>query len=372
MLGLYIHIPFCDKKCYYCDFTSYISSENLMYDYVCAVIKELEMYRCEKFDTIFIGGGTPSYLSNDCMKKLLIGINKVVKNSVILEFTIECNPGTLSREKLEIMYSYGVNRLSIGVQSANEKTLKFIGRNHRFIDFDKSFNLAVNVGFNNISADLIFGIPCEKNEDYVNTIDVIKNYDLTHISAYNLILEKGTKFYKMHEIGMFEEMDEELQLAMYEYTKQKLEELGFKQYEISNYAKKNKKCLHNLIYWNFNSYIGIGVSAHSFYYGKRFENTKDVKKYIEMIKTDRHRYINIYTNKEVDNIQEYIMLGFRKNEGINMKDFKERFNVDFFDVYNKNIEKYVRNNLMEFKQDSIFLTSKGLILMNYIISEFIF
>lgn len=372
MLGLYVHIPFCSQKCYYCDFTSYVCSEHLMYDYVCALLKELDMYKNEKFDTVFIGGGTPSYLDNKSLDKLLSRISRITEHHGVLEFTIECNPGTLNYEKLKIMNLYGVNRLSIGLQSVNEKTLRFIGRNHVFKDFENSFNHAVKVGFKNINVDIIFGLPYDSFESYKNTIDVIKDYDLSHISAYNLILEENTRFYKMYERGLFNELDEDLQFKMYSYTKERLEELGFKQYEISNYAKTNKKCLHNLIYWNFDPYIGVGVSSHSFYNGMRFENTKDIKEYIEMINYSKHRYINIYENTKNDNMQEYIMLGFRKNDGIDTLEFRSKFNEDFIERFNTQLEKYKKSGLMELKHDRVYLTSRGLVLMNYIIREFIF
>lgn len=372
MLGLYVHIPFCNKKCYYCDFTSYVLSEHLMYDYVCSVLKELEMYKNEKFDTIFIGGGTPSYLDNKSLEKLLSGISKITNHCKVLEFTIECNPGTLSYDKLKIMNSYGVNRLSIGLQSVNQETLRFIGRNHSFEDFERSFNCAVRAGFRNISVDIIFGLMCENFDNYKNTIDTIGNYNLTHISAYNLILENNTRFYKMYERGMLSELDEDLQFKMYTFTKERFEELGFEQYEISNYAKKGKKCLHNLIYWNFDSYVGVGVSSHSFYNGFRFENTKDINKYISMINSEKHKYENVYKNTENDNIQDYIMLGFRKNEGIDLLDFKKKFDEDFLEKFENEIKIHIDNELINFKDSRIFLTEKGIILMNRVIKDFIF
>lgn len=372
MLGLYVHIPFCSKKCYYCDFTSYVRSEHLMYDYVCAVLKELSMYRYEKFNTIFIGGGTPSYLDNKSLEKLLSGINEIIKNQIILEFTIECNPGTLDNEKLKIMNFYGVDRLSIGLQSVNEETLKFIGRNHNLKDFEKSFNNAVKVGFNNISADIIFGLPCENLEKYKTTISVVGNYELSHVSAYNLILEENTRFHKMYERGMFNDLDEDLQFKMYNYTRERFEGLGFKQYEISNYSKINKKCLHNLIYWNFDSYIGVGVSAHSFYNGIRFENIKNIKEYIKMVNCNDHKYINVHKNTRNDNMQEYIMLGFRKNEGINVLEFRNKFDEDFIEIFYDELEKYKKLGFIERVDDTVFLTQRGLMLMNYIIRDFVF
>lgn len=372
MKGLYIHIPFCFEKCYYCDFTSYVRSEHLMDYYVDALLKEMDLYKEETFDTVFLGGGTPSYLNEYNLKKILSGINNIFNKSKILEFTVECNPGTLNYDKLTIMKNYGVNRLSIGVQSANDNTLKFIGRTHKFIDFDRNFNLACKVGFENINIDLIFAIPCEGINSYKRTLDFISSYNLSHISAYNLILEKNTKFYLMFKQNKFKELKEDIQFDMYEYTKNFLENIGFIQYEVSNYAKEDKQCLHNLIYWNFNDYIGVGVSAHSFYNGSRFENTKNLKEYINMLSSGRHEYIMKTFNSIEDNIEEYIMLGLRKVEGISLKDFEDIFKRNIFDLFGSKIRKHEEDGLIYYDDFNLCLTSKGIILMNYVLKDFIF
>lgn len=371
MIGLYIHIPFCSKKCYYCDFVSYVRSENLMEEYVECVLKELSLYKNVKFDTIFIGGGTPTYLDEKSFLKLLTGIKKATVNSNILEFTVECNPGTLNYEKLKMMKDCGVNRLSIGLQSSNEKTLKAIGRIHSLSDFEQSLDYALNLGFKNINADLIFSIPYESFEDYVRTLGVVVNYDLSHISAYNLILEENTKFYNMYKNNEFKELDEDIQSKMYEYTKYFLECNGFKQYEVSNYAKDSQKCIHNLIYWNLDDYVGIGVGAHSFFNGKRFENTKNLRDYIKMIKTNTHKYINEYTNSINDSIEEFVMLGFRKIDGISLKDFKNKFKKDFIEIFREQIFKYEKENLLICENDRVFLSDRGICLMNFVLKDFI-
>lgn len=371
MLGLYVHIPFCSKKCYYCDFASYVNSEHLIDEYIDALLKELNLYKDKKFDTVFVGGGTPSYLDDKKLEKLLLGVNKNLINSNILEFTIECNPGTITYEKLNIMKSYGVNRLSIGLQSVNDKTLKFIGRIHNFNDFDQGFNLARAVGFKNINVDLIFAIPCENINDYEKSLNIISEYDLNHVSAYNLILEKNTKFYSLFKKDEFRELDENTQIGMYECTKKILGSIGLRQYEISNYAKVGNECLHNLIYWNFNDYIGVGVSAHSFYHGNRFENTKNIKQYISMLKEGKHSYFKKYDNSLSDNIEEYVMLGLRKIDGFSIKDFENRFRLDIFDVFSDQIKKYKKLGFLNFDDDRIYLNSKGIVLMNYILKDFI-
>lgn len=371
MVGLYIHIPFCSKKCYYCDFVSYVKSESLMDEYVDCVLKELSLYKNVKFDTIFIGGGTPSYLDEKSFLKLLSGIQKLTVDSNILEFTVECNPGTLNYEKLKIMNCYGVNRLSIGLQSINEKTLSAIGRIHTLDDFEQSLNNALNVGFKNINADLIFSIPYESFDDYVRTLNVVINYELSHISAYNLILEENTKFYNLYKNNKFKELDEDTQSKMYEYTKYFLESNGFNQYEVSNYAKNSQKCIHNLIYWNLDDYVGIGVGAHSFFKGKRFENTRNLREYIKMINTNTHNYINEYTNSINDSIEEFVMLGFRKIDGISLKDFKNKFEKDFNEVFREQILKYKKENLLICENDRVFLSEKGICLMNFVLKDFI-
>lgn len=371
MLGLYIHVPFCSKKCYYCDFTSYVNSEYLMDDYIDALLKELNFYKDKKFDTIFIGGGTPSYLDEKNLEKLLFGINNSLINSNILEFTIECNPCTITYEKLSIMKNYGVNRLSIGLQSVNDNTLKFIGRIHDFNDFDKSFNLANTIGFKNINVDLIFAIPCEDINDYEKSLNIISGYNLNHVSAYNLILEENTKFYSLFKQNKFKELNEDIQLKMYECTKVFLEKIGLKQYEVSNYAKDGNKCLHNLLYWNFDDYIGIGVSAHSFYLGNRFENTKNIKKYINMLKNNEHNYFKHHSNSLKDNVEEYVMLGLRKTCGISIEDFERRFKLNIFDLFEKQIMKYKKSGFLNINNGMMYLNSMGIVLMNCILKDFI-
>ncbi len=372
MLGLYIHIPFCIKKCYYCDFASYEKSEHLMTSYVEALLKNLDIYADKKFDTIFIGGGTPSYLDEGNLEKLLLGINRKIDISRIKEFTIECNPGTLTLDKFKIIKMYGVNRLSIGLQSVNDDTLQFMGRSHNFKDFDDNFNYAYKLGFRNINVDLIFGMSYENLDRYKNTLDVISQYNLSHISAYNLILEENTKFYKMNLEGKFVELEEELQLEMYNYTKYFLEDIGYSQYEISNFVKGSNECLHNLIYWNFEDYIGIGVGAHSFYKGNRFENTKNINNYIDMFNNNKYKPINYHKNSNIENIEEYIMLGFRKIKGIDLGDFERRFNKDIFVLFKYEIEKHIENELLYYGNNRLFLTIKGMTLMNYVLKDFIF
>lgn len=371
MLGLYIHIPFCSKKCYYCDFTSYINHDNKIDSYIKSVLFELAKYRDKKFTTIFIGGGTPSYLNEKQLSHLLDGISRVININDILEFTIECNPGTLNYEKVYIMKSYGVNRLSIGVQSANEDTLKFIGRVHTFNDFDKSINFAYRGGIKNINADLIFGIPNESFDDYKNTLELISKYDLKHISCYNLILEENTKFYDMYIKGKLNEIEEDTQVLMYNYTKRYLESLGFIQYEVSNYAKPGNECIHNLIYWNFDEYLGVGVSAHSYYDNKRFYNTKSIDDYIMMCSKNEHNYESINENSVSDNIEEYIMVGLRKIKGISLNDFQNRFKLDINDIFKNVIEKHKRNDLLKINNENLVLTHTGFLLMNIILRDFI-
>ncbi len=371
MLGLYVHIPFCSKKCYYCDFASYVNNDDKIYDYIDAVLSELRSYKDNKFDTIFIGGGTPSYLNEDQLFKLLGGIANLISIDRIKEFTIECNPGTLTYEKLRVMKDFGVDRLSIGLQSANEETLKFIGRNHKFEDFDRSINLAHKVGITNINADLIFGIPNEGFEDYKNTLNVISSYDLNHISSYNLILEKNTKFYNLYVNGKLNEIDEDLQVYMYNYTREYLHDLGFIQYEVSNYAKEGKECLHNLVYWNFDDYIGVGVSAHSFYRNYRFENTRTLDKYIKMYKENMHIYDSVHKNLLSDNVEEYIMVGLRKNSGISLDKFYNRFGLHIDDVFKDQINKHILNGLLCRENDNLFLTERGFLLMNFILEDFL-
>jgi len=370
-MSLYIHIPFCKQKCYYCDFPSYANIDYLKEDYVDALCKEIENKNITyNIKSIFVGGGTPSYLSSKQLEKLLITINKLNLDENI-EFTMEANPGTLDEEKLIVMKKCGINRISMGLQAVQNSLLKDIGRIHTFNVFEENFKLARKVGFNNINVDLMFGLPSQTVEDWKDSLEKIASLEPEHISAYSLIVEEGTAFYKLYEKNKLILPSEEMERDMYKITKEILNFYGYKQYEISNYAKDGFECYHNKVYWRSKEYIGLGSSSASFIDGKRIKNIENVKKYIEKVNAEEAVTEEIYYNSKEDNIEEFMFMGLRLIEGINMEEFKRRFNINIMDIYKKIIEKNIEKDLLEIKGGYLRLTEKGIELSNYVMSDFI-
>ena len=263
-LSLYIHIPFCKQKCFYCDFPSYARLEDLKEDYVKALCKEIKDKASKyKIKSIFIGGGTPSYLNEDEIEQVLSEISKLDLEDN-MEFTMECNPGTLTEEKLRVMLKGGVNRISMGLQAVQNSLLKEIGRIHTFKVFEENYNLARKVGFKNINVDLMFGLPNQSVEEWEESLRKIASLEPEHISAYSLIIEEDTGFYKLWENNKLLLPNEEEERIMYSKTKEILESYGYKQYEISNYAKEGYECYHNKVYWKCEEYLGLGSASSSF------------------------------------------------------------------------------------------------------------
>ena len=273
-ISLYVHIPFCDQKCFYCDFPSFAGKEQLKENYVKALIKEINNKITKEYliNTIFIGGGTPSSLGYNELEILLKEINKLNLSNNI-EYTMECNPGNLTKEKLKIMKEYGVNRISMGLQAVQNTLLKSIGRIHNYDEFERNFKEARDFGFNNINVDLIFGLPNQSLENWKESLERIIALNPEHISAYSLIIEEGTAFYKLYEEDKLKIPTEDIEREMYNLAKSKLLEAGYYQYEISNYSKIGLECRHNLAYWNMDSWIGVGSAASSYINNKRLTNT---------------------------------------------------------------------------------------------------
>jgi len=370
-ISLYVHIPFCKQKCMYCDFPSYAGKEKYMDDYIEALNEELLKKREHYLiRSIFIGGGTPSYLDEKNLESLLLTLNKLnLKENV--EFTIECNPGTLTREKLEIMKKYNINRLSIGLQSTNNMLLKDIGRIHTYEIFKNNFLLARQVGFENINVDLMFGLPNQSLEEWRNTLLEIAKLSPEHISAYSLIIEEGTCFYNLYNADKLNLPSEEIEREMYICTKEVLNKHGYNQYEISNYSKPNKECLHNKIYWSCKEYLGVGASASSFINNARIKNIDDIDKYIKNISRDESIVEEVHENNIKDSMEEFMFMGLRMTEGIDINEFAKRFDEDIYKVYGGVIEKYINKELLASKEGKLYLTSKGIELSNYVMSDFI-
>ena len=373
-IGAYIHIPFCIKKCYYCDFISYENEMQKVDDYIECLKKEIQNEKNKRtIDTIYIGGGTPSSIQSKYIKEILETLNKKFSIEKNAEITIEVNPATVDKEKLENYLKMGINRLSIGMQSCNNKTLKKIGRIHNYNQFLETYNLARKVGFKNINIDVIIGLPDQKIEDMEEIIEQVKVLNPEHISVYSLIIEEGTileeKVKKQEEI--LPQEDEERK--MYWYMKKSLENIGYTHYEISNYAKFGLHSKHNLNCWNQREYIGFGLAAHSYINNTRYSNTQEIDKYIENIKKgsfEKNRQIHEKQNKK-DQMKEYILLGLRKIEGVSVTDFKNKFIVNPIYEYMKVWDKLVKEGLVIIDEDNIKLTNKGIDLANIVWQEFI-
>jgi len=371
VMSLYIHIPFCKQKCLYCDFPSYSGKEQFMDEYIDALNKEI-LRKAHQYtvNSIFIGGGTPSYLNNSSLEKLLATLNKLnLKENI--EFTVECNPGTLDKENLSIMKKYNVNRISMGLQSTKNSVLKEIGRIHSYEEFRNNYFLARECGFDNINVDLMFGLPNQTFEDWKKSLEEVATLESAHISAYSLIIEEGTHFYDLYKNDKLKLPDEDKERLMYLATKEILNKYGYHQYEISNFAKTGKECFHNKVYWKCDEYLGLGVSASSFIDKKRIKNIDDIQDYIEKIKRNEDVTEEIHVNDINDNMEEFIFMGLRMIEGIEINEFKERFNKDIYEVYSDIIDKNIKKELLICSSGRLFLSPKGMEISNYVMSDFI-
>ncbi len=409
-LGIYIHIPFCQHKCDYCDFISFSNKQNVVKSYVEAVKKEINNYFQNKdfldsynISTIYIGGGTPSFIDSQYIVEIMNLLEtKLTRNQTKfedMEITIEVNPGTVNQKKLEDYKKAKINRLSIGLQSTSNRILKEIGRIHTFEQFLETYRLANQVGFDNINVDLMIGLPKQRIDDVKESLNEIIKLKPTHISVYSLIIEEGTVIAQKIENHQLQEMDEDLERNMYWYVKNTLELNGYKHYEISNFAKNEKESKHNVNCWLQKEYIGIGVSAHSYVNGIRYANCETIEEYIENMEVENSELIGkilsivkgidiekviedqineiqkIYEIEEVQNIddkkKEYMLLGLRKMEGVQISKFKEKFIDNPIFLFRKELEKLVSEELISIDGDYIKLTNKGLDLANIVWEEFV-
>lgn len=370
-VSLYIHIPFCKQRCFYCDFPTFAGKERFREEYVEALIKEIED-KCSNYliKTIFIGGGTPSYLEEKELEKLLIAVSKL-NLSDKLEYSMECNPGTVNEEKLKIMKKYGINRISFGLQSCNDQLLKKIGRIHTFKEFLENYNLARKVGFNNINIDLMYGLPNLTIQDWKNTLEKICELKPEHISAYSLIIEEGTAFYKLYEKDKLELPSEDDERVMDKLTKDILKSNGYHQYEISNFALSGKECEHNKVYWSLEEYIGVGSASSSYIDGYRLVNISNINDYIEKINNNISVVIDKYENSIEDEMEEFVFMALRMVSGIDLLKFKKKFGVDINSIYKEVIEKNIKDGLLVVEGNKMFLTAKGMELSNSVMSDFI-
>ena len=378
-LGIYMHIPFCKQKCNYCDFISYTNKCDKIESYMKCLEKEIDCFDFTKYNitTIYIGGGTPSYIDSKYIKQIVNSIYKKLqleKNELKeVEITIEVNPGTVTKGKLQDYKDVGINRISIGLQCVQDRLLKILGRIHTFEDFINTYNLAKEVGFENINVDLMLGFPDQSIEDIKESLNQIIKLNPNHVSTYSLIVEEGTKIFNQIENNELQLPDEELERNMYWYVKNTLELNGYNHYEISNFSKKGKESKHNMNCWNQEEYIGFGIAAHSYISNIRFSNTNNLEEYIKNI-TNNELEKNIIIEEEQtleDKKREFMMLGFRKIEGVNISKFKEKFVDNPIFIYREKLNKLVEEGLIEIDLNNIRLTNKGIDFANLVFEEFI-
>ena len=383
--GLYIHIPFCRQKCFYCDFPSFAGREKKIDKYLQALEQEFALLRQRLYQkdgagdterkfaprTIYIGGGTPTALNANQLAKLLEIVQKYVAVAEAEEFTVEMNPGTVDREKLLLLQQAGINRLSVGVQSFDDHCLQKIGRIHTAQDAVNTIELAHNLGFDNISLDLIYGLPQQDREILTKSVERALALPVQHISIYGLQLEEGTAFQRMADMGKLHLPTDELVEAMYDYIVEKLPEAGYQRYEISNYALPGYESKHNLSYWQDVEYLGLGSGAHSYWQGTRYENPSSIDDYISALEVGR---LPATIEEQVDrqaHMEEYCFLGLRTAAGIDKNLFQQKFGVDLFTVYGRTIEKLVALDLLQHTARGIALTTLGMKYGNQVFGEFL-
>ena len=401
-LEIYIHIPFCVKKCDYCDFLSAPADLETKEKYVEALINELKLNKNKMseyvVDTVFIGGGTPSLLEENQISKIMSVLRDNCNMSENPEITIECNPGTITESKLLEYKKSGINRISFGLQSANDEELKSIGRIHNYAGFLESYNLARKCGFDNINVDLMSALPGQTLKSYEETLNKVVRLEPEHISAYSLIVEENTLMYdrvkKAQIKGINILPDEESERKMYYLTNNILRSNGYRKYEISNYSKPGKECKHNIGYWQRKEYLGFGIGAASLYKENRYNNISDINKYIEVLTNNikENSINNVGNSSEVENqvnilnsivknlqqlterdrMEEFMFLGLRMMEGVSMEKFEQYFGKTYMEVYG-NVQKRMEDKRFLINDNGyVKLTEFGIDLSNYVMSEFLF
>lgn len=390
-LSLYIHIPFCVRKCGYCDFLSAPADEKARDRYVQALLMEIERYRGtetadRKIKTLYIGGGTPSTLSVKQLECIMQKIKCTFNFRGDMETSMEMNPGTASKEKCRALYQMGINRLSIGLQSTNDMELKTLGRIHSYEDFLNTHTWCREAGFQNINVDLMAALPYQTVESYTTGLRKIIRLAPEHISAYSLILEEGTPFYQKYNSGCYPLPDEEQERLMYRETEQILAQAGYERYEISNYAKKGYACRHNLVYWQGGDYLGLGLGSSSYMDGVRFHNITDLNTYV-----NQGAYVEDREELSVQaKMEEFMFLGLRVMAGVSGTEFEKRFGKTMEDVYGDVLRKHEEEGLLQIERkenrkeaaaaepakgktniEKVMLTTKGVDVSNYVFADFL-
>lgn len=374
-ISFYIHIPFCIKKCFYCDFPSFSGCESIFEDYVDVLIKELTFYKQEysqyRIHTIFLGGGTPTVLPAKQLGRIMDTVfsNYNVANDA--EITIEANPGTINLSIDKELIAMDINRISLGVQAFQNRLLSSLGRIHTVETFLKNYLELRDVGFRNINVDLMFSLPEQSLLDWKSTLEAMTALQADHISCYSLIIEQGTKFQQYYDNGLLHLPEEQLDRQMYELAKKYLTQSGYEQYEISNFSKPDMQCRHNLVYWRDEEYIGFGLSAHSFFNLERFHNTGDLRKYLSCKNKIPSLREEIEKLALKDQYAEFMFLGLRMMQGICTAHFQKRFGQSVWEIYGDVLDKLQEQKLICQQDGRIMLTSRGIDISNLVFTEFL-
>jgi len=382
-MGIYIHIPFCAKKCSYCDFLSAPADDDTIKAYIEAMLLEIKASRSEvvvPVPTIFFGGGTPSIIDPTYIERIMEAIREQYEVESEAEITIECNPGTVSLKKLLAYKDAGINRISFGLQSTDNIELKSIGRIHTYEQFQNSYEMARRAGFDNINIDLIAALPNQTMASWENTLRKVIDLQPEHISAYSLILEEGTPLYTVIEMERTNGIDripcEDNEREMYYLTNEMLKKAGYIHYEISNYSKPGYECRHNLSYWAPDHYISFGIGAASYVNDIRYKNVEDIKEYIEYLteaKIIDLSEIQVEVNQltKENKMEEFMFLGLRRIDGISIKEFFKRFGVRYDSIYGTLTKKFVEQELLIHTDDRIYLSPRGIDVSNSVMCEFL-
>ncbi|MCF1600784.1 radical SAM family heme chaperone HemW [Tetragenococcus halophilus] len=371
----YIHIPFCEHICFYCNFNKVFLKGQPVDEYIQGLLKEiqltLDLHPTDASQTIYIGGGTPTCLSAKQLDDLLSGITQLLPVETTKEFTIEANPGDLTQEKLNVIKNYGINRLSMGVQTFDNRLLRRIGRKHTAEDVYQTLKLIEKNQIDNLSIDLIYALPAQSIADFLITLEKAIALDLPHYAIYSLILENKTMFMNWVRRGRIELPEQEEEAKMFELAINEMEKAGFSHYEVSNFAKKGWESKHNLVYWNNEHYYGFGAGASSYLNQQRYKNFGPIQHYLNPLRNNQLPIIETENLSFKNQIEEELFLGLRKKEGVSLHRFKEKFNLELTDLYQEVLPELFDAQLLTFKNDHLKLTRKGLFLGNEVFEKFL-
>lgn len=374
--GLYIHIPFCHQICFYCDFNKVYFKDQPVDAYIDSVGKELALWKQQgalnqPLETIFLGGGTPTSLTPAQLEKLLAYVHQYVPMKANLEWTSEANPDELTKDKMQVLFDGGVNRLSMGVQSFDEDLLKRLGRTHSNSDVKRAVDSARQVGFENLSFDLMYGLPGQTMQQWDDTLERAFAFDLPHFSAYSLIIEPKTVFYNLMTKGKLNTVTEDLEADMYDKLMNEMDIRGLKQYEISNFARLGHESNHNLLYWDNVEYIGVGAGAHGYVDGVRYSNAGPLKKYMSPLDEGERPILSAHKVPAHEKMEEEMFLGLRKTKGVSFSHFHAKFKQPMQDVYGEILKKEMTKGNLEIDHDFVRLTRKGRFVGNEVFEQFL-